>query len=71
MVALQTSAVIKGVTDAMMTMQPNYYMTLYPRVTRALTFDLPVWFTPVQNNGDMQLFGFTRGHLDSNSLDSF
>lgn len=44
----------------MMTMQPNYSVTLYLKVTRPVTFNLPPWFTPVQNNGDMQLLGFGR-----------
>lgn len=47
-------------TNNMMTMQPNYSVTLYLKVMRPVTFNLPPWFTPVQNNGDMQLLGFGR-----------
>lgn len=37
-----------------MTMQSDYCMTLYLSVMEAMTFDLPVWFTALQNNGDVQ-----------------
>lgn len=37
-------------SNNMMAIQPNYCKTLY--LTRAMTFDLPTWFTPAQNTGD-------------------
>lgn len=43
-----------------MEVQPSYYLTLYLTATRVMTFDLPAWFTPVQNNKDLQWHAAVR-----------